>query len=206
MDRGAGGIESEEHLVPAVGRDVLVRKIDVRLDVGKEVEQVVADPMKAVRESPPDLLDSRLGREGGPGVDEIGHGLGLCEIQTAVEECTEGELTGFSQPGPSREECLEHLTRHNSSTVTGDLHGILLGEGPGRAQDGREDLVDADAVSFDVAMVDGVRGRFGEGFPVGSASPEDDVCDGNRPGPGDADHRDSACPCWGGDRGDGVGR
>ena len=70
----------------AKGVDVLLRIVQHRMKMGAQVHQRVIDPLNPAAEDAGELAPGAAG--GGPGlrVDEVGHRLGLHQIQLAVEE------------------------------------------------------------------------------------------------------------------------
>jgi len=76
------------------------------------------------------------------GVDEVGHGLGLTEVETATEEGLAGELAGFGHGSPTVEEGLKQCLLDIERAVAGELDGVETGVGMGSWEEGDDDFVE----------------------------------------------------------------
>jgi len=70
----------------------------MRFNVRERVHQIIAELVNALRKFSSELLDAGGKREFRARMNQIGDGLGLGEVEPAVEECTAGKFAGFGQP------------------------------------------------------------------------------------------------------------
>ena len=89
--------EAGDELVPGVGRDVFLGEINVRLDVGQRLDHVIAQLVDALGELAGELFVGGAQGQLGARMDQVGHGLGLREVDAPVEEGAPGELARLGQ-------------------------------------------------------------------------------------------------------------
>lgn len=73
-------------LLARIGCDVVVRKINVRFDMRKGVQQIIAQLVDALAEFAGELFVGDVEREFRARMDHVQHRLGLCQIKPPVEE------------------------------------------------------------------------------------------------------------------------
>src|SRR5712671_4404871 len=61
------------------------------------------------------------------GVDDIANCLGLCEVDTFVQESAKGELTGLGDARSAINRQLKHAPENDRAAVATDLHYVLAG-------------------------------------------------------------------------------
>ena len=196
--------EAGNELVPGVGRDVFFGEINVRLDMGQGLEQLVAQLVDALGELAGELFVGGAQGQLGARVDQIGHGFGLREVNAPVEKGAAGEFAGLGQPRAVCEDGVEDQFCGQNSAVAGDLDDILAGEGAGRAHDGEQGLVHVLAVAHDVAEVDRMRRRGGRFDGRCAGGRKGAVRDGERLRAREADDGQPAFAERRGNRSDGV--
>ncbi len=94
-------------------------------------------------------------------MDQIGHGLGLREIEPAIEKSAPREFAGLGQPRAIFQNRVEHEFRRQNAAMTGNLHGIFARERARRAQDGEQHFIHGFALPDDFAVMNCVRRRGG---------------------------------------------
>jgi hypothetical protein len=73
----------------------------------------------------------RTGSAGRRGVDQIGNGFGLCQIELAIEEGAAAEFAGFGQPRTEIEAARQEHLHDNRSAVALQFEDIFAGKGIG---------------------------------------------------------------------------
>ena len=101
-------VETGQEFVLGFLLEAFLGKIDVGLDVRERVHQVVTQQIDALRKLAGKLLVGGAQREFGTGVDEIGDGLGLREVDAAVEKGALGKFARFGQSRAGGERGVEH--------------------------------------------------------------------------------------------------
>lgn len=137
-------------------------------------------------------------------MDEIGNGLGLGEVDSAVEKCAPREFAWFGMPGPAGEDPGEDLPGDDRASVAADLDGVLAGEGARTAEHGQQDFVDGAGLIDDVTVKYRVGGGQRRGGVVAAGRAEAGVSDRECGLAGDPDHSQPARTGRCCDRGDGV--
>ena len=193
-----------QELAAGVRRDVLVREIDVGFDVRERFHEFIAELVDALGKLAGELLVGGAQGQFGAGMDQVGDGFGLGQIDPAVEEGAPGKLPGLGGPRAVLEDRVQDGFGREQAAMTGDFDDVLARERARRAHDGDQHLVHGVAASDDVAKMNGVR--FGRGGFRGSAAGGDEamVGDAQRPRAGEPDHGKAAFSQRGGDRSDGV--
>jgi hypothetical protein len=87
------------------------------------------------------LIERRAGLQWSNGVDEIGDGLGLNEIDPAVKECAKRELARFGETRSQRDRLLDDLPQDNRASMRAHLDDVLTGVGMRSREVGRHDLI-----------------------------------------------------------------
>ena len=109
----------------------------------------------------------------------IRHGLGLHEIDSAVEKGAKRELSGFRKSRPESHRLLDDLPQHHRASVGAELDDVLAGVGMRSGEVGRHDLVAVRARERRVTRLQG---------SVELQQSARDVCGGR---PADAHHADA---------------
>ena len=81
--------------------DLLVRKVDGRLDIGTKINQALHDRVDPGREFAPHRVQRRPRRRRRATVDQVRNRLGLGEIDPVVQESTTGESPGSAWRAPA---------------------------------------------------------------------------------------------------------
>jgi len=87
--------QPEQELLFGVRGDVFVRKIDVRFDVGEDLEHVVAQFVDALGKLSCELLVGGAQGQFGARMDQVGYSFGLREINAPIEKSAPGKLARF---------------------------------------------------------------------------------------------------------------
>ena len=107
------------------------------------------------------------GAEGalGAGADEVGDGLGLGEVEFAVEEGGAGEFAGLAGRQPRAKRSSRMRLDDERIAVAGDFEEVFAGGGGGRGVVGEDDLVEGFAGEGVVVAEGGVArgGNIGDG-------------------------------------------
>ncbi|OPY11423.1 MAG: hypothetical protein A4E67_00204 [Syntrophaceae bacterium PtaB.Bin038] len=203
LDPGRDVAEPVQERLPRGGLDaVLFLEVDLRLEQGQDVQDGGAQLSDPARQVAPEMRKGEIEPPLRAGRDHFLDGLGLGEIEAAVEKGPARELPRFGGPGPGTQNGQEDRLEDERTSVAVDFEGVFAGEGAGGPHERREDLVqDAARGGTENLAVD---------EPVGAeglrrfARPEEGARDplGSRPaGPHDPDAaRAGRC----GDRRDGV--
>ena len=181
------------------GLDVLVRVVQHGVEVRYYVNHIRVHLLGPAAERAAELAGGVDGGLGCGGLDDVDDGLGLGEVEPAVQKGALGELARPGLPGPGGEERLERGAQHDGGAVALQFGGVLAGVAVRRAADGAQAEVEHAPGSVHKAAVDELAVPvLGHGPAVGGA--EHGLGGGDRPGAGDADD------AYGGDdlaRGDG---
>ena len=108
VHEGDAVFEPGDKLVPGVGRDVFLGKINVRLDVRERFEHLIAQLVDALGEFAGELLVGGAQGQLGARMNQVGHGLGLREVEATVEEGALGEFARLGQPRAAGQHGIEH--------------------------------------------------------------------------------------------------
>ena len=74
--------------------------------------------------------------------DQVADGLGLSQVNAAVQKRAQGEFAGLGGAGALGERALDEIREHNGRAVTGDFNHILARIGLGPAEAGDHHLVE----------------------------------------------------------------
>ncbi len=186
-----------EEEVAGGGVDTFFGEVDVRLDVSDEVEEVIADVVNLLADAALELLGGGGSRPQSLRADEIHDGLGLGEIEFAVEKGALGELAGTCARRTRLEHRLQHASGDEDAAVAADLDDVLAGVTRWRGVGRDDDLVDGRAGAVHDPTHDGrPRRRGGGAF-------EDDSDHFQSAGAGQPDDRDGSLARRRRQRGDG---
>ena len=126
--------------------DLLLGEVQGGFDQHPQLDQAVAQPA--------DLAAERTGQRPtgaarggfGAGVDQVGDGLGLRQVQLAVEEGAARELTRLGQPHPQRgiglQAARQQQLQHHRAAVGLQFQHMLAGVGMRRREEQRQAVVD----------------------------------------------------------------
>ena len=173
----------------AVGEiDLLLAEVELQFEQGREVHQPLAQPVERRRVAAAQLVRrQRMGGPGGGG-DQIGHRLGLCQIEFPVEVGAAREFARPGHAGPGLQCQAQHLADDVGGAVARKFDRLFARVGVRRPEEGRHRLVhDAFAVT-DRAETAAPARPLGEG----PAAAEEPVGDRHGLGAGEADHGQSA--------------
>ena len=145
-DPGGHGLELRGDSTSRHGAVVLLWKID---RVGQQAFRLDQRPPQlphAAREAAVELAQGRPGLRGRAGVDEIADGLGLHQVELAVQHRAAGELTRGGGPRAGRVQRRQQTAGREQPPVTRELDEVLAGIAVGTGEDGVEAAVDRLAV------------------------------------------------------------
>ncbi len=130
--------------------DVLLGKVQRRLDQHAQLHDALAQGLHLLRERAAERAAGRARRRFGAGVDQVGHRLGLGQVELAVEERALGELAGLGEAQAHRRAGLhaarqQHLQQHRPAMGL-QLEHVLAGVGMRRRKVKRQAAVDGAAV------------------------------------------------------------
>ena len=204
VHEGEAVLQALDQGVAGVRGNIFIRKINVGLDVRQGPDHLVTEQVDALREFAGELLIGGGDGQFGAGMDEVGDGFGLGQVDAAIKEGAFGKLARQSEPRATLQECVEDELRREQAAVTRDFHDILPSEGARGAHDGEEDFIHGLGLSDDASVVDGVGwglGGFERGFADGL---EDGVRNEQRARAGETEDGQAALTQGRGDGGDGV--
>ena len=126
--------EAAQDFVRRGDADVVFGEIDAGFEQRDQFEQLLLERREAARDGAIHLLrgDARLVERGG--VDQVADGLGLRQVDAAVEEGAQRELAGFGQARAGVERALHGVAQHDRRAVAGDLDHVFGGVGSRRAR------------------------------------------------------------------------
>ena len=217
LDGGHLALRLGQAAVQFFARDegqILVGEIETGLDVGGQIEQVVAQPMQRACQSAGKLAQGGVEGGGAIGVDHAQHRFGLGQVDSPGQERPQRELARPGQSGAGGADGPQQHLHQRRRTDRVNLDDRLAGvaaPGPGIhvAGHGRVKLRQTQRSGDDAG-----RRTVGQTFlsAIGGLLPADkNVCPTGDPGktlhrPWPADAHDAACraPRRRGDRGDGV--
>ena len=153
-----------------------------------------------------DLMLTGLEGELGAGMDQIRDGLGLGEVDAAIEESAPRELAGLGQARAAGQRGIEHELGRQQSAMAGNLHRVFSRECPRRAQHRDHHLVDHNPIPHDMPVVQRVGNGQRRELRRLAGRPEAEVNHGQRLRTRNPDDRESAFTEGRGDCGDGVGQ
>ncbi len=107
----------------------------------QQVHQTVVDPLHPPGQGPGELSRRRADALRRLGLQQVGHRLGLGEVQPAVQEGPFGKLSGLRQTGPRGAEGLQSQGEHHGRAVALELRRVLPGIAVRRAGDRSQHLI-----------------------------------------------------------------
>ena len=123
------------HLVGDAGWQVLVGKIDRRLEMGQRAQTQRAPVLVEAMQRAIHLLQRELALLVGFGGHQVGDGLGLGEVELAVLEGAARELAGLGQPAEAQlADRLQRAADHGAPAMQVQLGHGLAGLGVGRLE------------------------------------------------------------------------
>src|SRR6185312_6188324 len=84
--------ETPKQLVLGFLRDVFLREINIRFDMREGLQHIIAELIDALGKLSSKLFVGGAQSEFGARMNYIGNGLGLREVNAAVQECAAGKL------------------------------------------------------------------------------------------------------------------
>jgi hypothetical protein len=90
-----------------------------------ELEKALLERRQAPRELAPQLPLRPTSLIGRLRLDEVSDRLGLGEVDTAVEECTEGKFAGCCSASARSEHLAQDGLQYDRTSMTGELDDIL---------------------------------------------------------------------------------
>ena len=131
------------HLVGDAGRQILVGKIDRRLEMGQRAQAQRAPVLVEAMQRAIHLLQRQLALLVGFGADQVGDGLGLGEVELAVLEGAARELAGLGQAAEAQlADRLQRAADHGAPAMQVQLGHGLAGLGVGRLEPHDQAAVD----------------------------------------------------------------
>ena len=112
----------------------LVGKIERRLEPRGQIEQRGVDRGDRRGERALELIHRRARLERRDGVDQIGDGLGLHEIEPAVEVRAQRELARLGQPRAGRHRQFDDAPQQQRAAVPADLDDVVARVGVRRGE------------------------------------------------------------------------
>ena len=136
---GLQSVELHHQLGAILRRQILLGKVDIRLNPGQHSENPVYERGEMAPQRPAQLLIRGGERPFTPCVDQVHHGLGLAQIHPPIEKRPLGEFPGLRHPAPARQKILEDLLGDVGIPVTRNFQDILpsVGVGPGEKREER---------------------------------------------------------------------
>ena len=135
---GDGGRHRYRHLDTAH----VLREVHARFDFGRGVGDALGQRLDPARQRAAELRQSERASGVGLGVDQIGHRLGLREVEPAAEEGAQRELAGGREARARGQQGRQHAIRGQPAAVAGELHHVLAGVRARSAEHGRHHLVE----------------------------------------------------------------
>ena len=173
-------------LRPAIGGiDLLLGKVDARFDVHAQLRERVDDRFDARGEFAGERARRATRRFRARGVDQVGHALGLRQVETLVQEGAPREFAGLREPGAERHAAAQDLAQHDRAAVALQLEHVFAGV---RMRGGKEE--------GDAFVEEGAAGaresRRASRAAASGMRPDDGAGDLARERARDADYADAA--------------
>ena len=126
-----------------LGRQILVRKIDRGLEMRQQPQQPLAPAAIQGAEPAFELAQRLAALRLGFGGGEVGHRLGLGQIELAVEEGAAGEFSGLGEAQAAPAECRDDRGQHGAAAMQVQFRDILAGDAVGSGEPQRQPVIDA---------------------------------------------------------------
>ena len=128
----------------AVGEeiDLLLGKVDGRLHVGAQLDHRLGEPAHHGGELPLQRAHGRARRLARAGIDQVGDGLGLGQIELVVEEGALRELAGQGAARAELQRARDEGLDHERAAVAVQLEHVLAGVGVRGREEEREPRID----------------------------------------------------------------
>ena len=147
---------------------VFLGKVDTRLKVDADLDQLLAKGPQATRQGAVELVDGGAVTRLCPGVDQVDDRLGLSEVKTPVKECPPGELPRFRHSHALRQDRVKDTLGDQNAPVTTDFNYIFARVGARLPHDAEQSFVDPLVLAIDYETVISVmRLQSRDGQPVG---------------------------------------
>ena len=170
--------------------DALVREVQHDFEAGDDFHDLIAQSANPFGQVACERARRECDSAIGPRADHQRDGLGLGEIEAAVEECPPGELARRRQPRAAGDDPLRHHPQQRRGAMTRELDDVLARVRARRAHDGAERFVDA-LVALRVDDADPAKCVRGE-LRERDRALEQGTDDRDRVRPADANHPDGA--------------
>ncbi len=147
--------------------DILLAEVELQLDECHKVEQLLAQAAQLAAVGTAHLVHGHAVGGGRLRGDDIGHRLGLGEVDTARGEGTAGEFARLGHAAAGLDEGGEELLLNPPRAVAREFDHVLAGERARATVEGEHYLVEQLAVAVgDAAQMGGVRGHVAQGFAL----------------------------------------
>ena len=192
----ADGFQLAQHVAIGEEIDLLLGKVDGGLHIDAQLDQLLAQLVHAPREFTLQRAQGIARRLGRAGLDQVGDGLGLRQVQLVVKEGALAELARSRLPRAQGQAAVQQQIEHHRPAMPLQFQHILAGERMRAGEEQQDALVQHLALGVAPGTVMGVaRARRAAAQRLGDRQ-------GQRPGnPHDAD---APTTLGGGDGGDGV--
>ena len=209
LERFMRALELEAALVASDEVEAFVRKIQRRLQPRSQVEQPRVDAGDGSRQRALELVHCRARLQRRDGIDQIGDGLCLDQVEPAVQMGPQRELARLAETRAQVHGKLDDPPKQNHAAVAADLDDVIAGKRPWRSEPGDNDLVqDANVLALVPRMprLLGVHDVSERGVPGTKRPrpPHQSKRDPVRVGAREAHHPDASAPWRRRDGDDGV--
>ena len=191
------GIQPRAQVGATKGLQRLVGEVDRRFHVHPDRQQRLHQRRNPAREHAVQRTPGRAGRLHVAGGDQVGDGLGLGQVELAVEERAFAELARAGLAGTQRDAARHQLAQHDRAAVRLQFGHVLAGEAGGTGEIQRDPVIQQGAVGIAETCVMRDARRQGPGA--------DGFGDQPRLRPGQPHDTDPARPGRAGDGNDGLG-
>ena len=123
--------------------DIVFGEVDAGFHHRDQVDELLLDRLEPLRQRAFELPGRDLRLIERLRIDQVADGLGLGEIDAAVEEGAHGELAGLGEARSASQRHLHHVPQDDGRAVTGDLDYVVGGVRVRLGEIGDDDFVDA---------------------------------------------------------------
>ncbi len=127
--------------VAALELHIVFAEIQLKLKQSARLQEACAHFLKMAGEVALHLGNGSSKGGFGSGVDHFTNGFGLQKVDSAAEESTAGEFSGFGEPASAVEKGLQKVAHNNGTAVAGELDHIFHGEGGGSPKNEGDDFI-----------------------------------------------------------------